>query len=162
MTPDRKIDPDKIHVLDIKTIKGNIDAALDIDINTIAGHSFAFESGTGLNVEENIIGVKLLVNIEAVDKTDIPLGIKGSYTHELVFRVENLSDFIESTGEGDEKSYDIDLLLGSTIISIAYSTIRGIIFNRTQGTSLGTVILPVVDPKILLGFNKENQQLQLK
>lgn len=160
MNPERKIDPDKIHVLDIKTIKGNIDAASDININAIAGHRFIFESGTGLNADDNIIGIKLVVHIEAMDKADKPLGINGSYTHELVFRVDNLSDFLDTKGEDDKKSYTIDLLLGSTLVSIAYSTIRGIIFNRTQGTSLGSVILPIIDPKKLLIIPSENQPKQ--
>ncbi len=95
-----------------------------------------------------IVGIQVVVNIDAVDDNDNLLPIKGSYTHEIVMKVENLNDFVE-VSEGDEK-IKIDGLLGATLVGIAFSTIRGIIYIRTQGTSLGTVILPVVDPKRML------------
>lgn len=153
MSNEKIIDPEKIHLINIKTIKGNIDAAADIDINSIAGHEFSFELGTGLNVEDNVIGMQLVVNIQAKDSADKLLPINGSYTHEIVFIVDNLKDFLEPDESGNNK-YKIDGGLGSTIVSIAYSTIRGIIFTRTQGTSLGSVILPVINPKKLMGLEK--------
>ena len=73
----------------------------------------------------------------------------------MVFRVDNLDDFIEP----QEKGNLIDGGLGSTLISIIYSTVRGIIFTRTQGTSLGLVIIPVIDPKILMGIKESNETL---
>lgn len=151
MSNERIIDPEKIHLINIKTSKGNIDAAADIDVNAIAGHEFSFELGTGLNVEDNVIGMNLVVNIQAKDSADKLLPINGSYTHEIVFIVDNLKDFLEPDESGNNK-YKIDGGLGSTIVSIAYSTIRGIIFTRTQGTSLGSVILPVINPKKLMGL----------
>lgn len=151
MNPEAKVDPEKIHLIDIKTLKGNIDSASDKDSNAIAGHQFSFELGTGLSVEENVIGIHLVINIEAKDNEDKLLLITGSYTHELVFKVDNLTDFLVIDEEAAGK-YKIDGGLGSTIVSIAYSTVRGIIFTRTQGTSLGSVILPVIDPKKLMGL----------
>ena len=152
MNPERKVDAEKIHLLNIKTLSGNIDGATDADINAVVGHQFNFELRTGLNPDDNIIGLQLVVVIEARDKTDKPLNVKGSYTHEIVFKVENLIDFLEKVETDDKPKYNIDGGLGSTLVSIAYSTIRGIIFTRTQGTSLGAVILPVIDPKKLMGI----------
>lgn len=151
MSNERIIDPEKIHLINIKTIKGNIDAASDTDVNLISGHEFSFELGTGLNDADNIIGINLIVNIEAKDNADNILPVTGSYTHEIIFIVDNLKDFLVPD-ESDPKHYKVDGGLGSTIVSIAYSTIRGIIFTRTQGTSLGSVILPVINPKKLMGL----------
>lgn len=36
--------------------------------------------------------------------------------------------------------------MGATLLGIAFSTARGIIFERTRGTFFDGVILPVVDP----------------
>jgi hypothetical protein len=151
MIKERKIDPEKIHLVNIRTIKGNIDAATDIDSNAIAGHQFNFGLGTGINLTDNIIGLLLEVSIEAKDKADKPLNVKGSYTHEIVFKVDNLIDFLEPVNKEGNNSYNIDGGLGSTLVSIAYSTVRGIIFTRTQSTSLGSVMLPIIDPKKLMG-----------
>jgi hypothetical protein len=146
MKPDRKVEADKIEILGIRTLKGSIDAQTDAATDKIAGYKHNYEVTAGLNIEEKIVGYLLGVQISAVDKEDIPLNIEGSYTHEIIFRVGNLDELVDIT-EGD---HIIDAGLGSTLISIAYSTIRGIIFSRTQGTSLGLVILPVIDPKILM------------
>lgn len=154
MSPERKINAEKIHLLLIRTLSGNIDAATDIEINAVTGHQFNFELQTGLDVDNNIIGLQLLVAIEARDKNDKPLNVRGSYTHEIIFRIENLIDFLDKIESGDKPRYNIDGGLGSTLVSIAYSTIRGIIFTRTQGTSLGSVILPVIDPKKLMGIQE--------
>lgn len=152
MNSERKVDAEKIHLLHIRTLSGNIDGGTDADINAVAGHQFNFELRTGLNPDDNIIGLQLVVAIEARDRSDKILNVKGSYTHEIVFKVENLVDFLDKVENGDKPKYNIDGGLGSTLVSIAYSTVRGIIFTRTQGTSLGSVILPVIDPKKLMGI----------
>lgn len=152
MNPERIIDPEKIQLLNIRTLSGNINEVTDSEINAVVGHQFNFELRTGLNPEDNIIGLHLVVSIEGRDKSDNPLNVKGSYTHEIVFKVENLIDFLDQVESGDNPKYNIDSVLGSTLVSIAYSTVRGIIFTRTQGTSLGSVILPVIDPKKLMGI----------
>jgi hypothetical protein len=157
MSPERKIEADKIHILNIRTLKGNIDASAEANTEKIAGHQFSFELNTGLNPAEKVVGLQLLVNINAVDKDDKPLNIKGSYTHEMLFHVDNLDEFIESK----DGSNVIDAGMGSTLISIIYSTVRGIICTRTQGTSLGLVVLPVIDPKKLMGvIGKEEMKAE--
>ena len=145
------IDPDKIKVVNIKTVKGNIDSTAD-STPKIGGYEFKFGLKSGLDIEKKYVGLHLLIEIEAKDDADNNIGIHGSYTHEIVFKVENLDDFV-THGTPDPDNTDalfLDGGIGSTLVSIAYSTIRGIIYNRTQGTSLGTVILPIIDPKKLI------------
>lgn len=146
MNSDKMIEPEKIHIVSIKTLKGNIDCAADSNSEAIEGHTFKFQMEMGVNVKDKIIGFQFGVNIEGVGKSDEELNISGSYTHEILFMVENLNDFLVENPTG----VTIDALLGSTLVGIAYSTTRGIIFNRTQGTSLGTVTLPVIDPSLLM------------
>ncbi|MDX2049196.1 MAG: hypothetical protein SFU87_20595 [Chitinophagaceae bacterium] len=153
MSSVRKIDADKIHILSIRTLKGNIDASSEANTDKIASHQFNFELATGLNPTEKVVGLQLLVNINAVDKDDKPLSIRGSYTHEMLFHVDNLDEFIETSESGNV----IDAGLGSTLISIIYSTVRGIICTRTQGTSLGLVVLPVIDPRKLMGLAEKEE-----
>ncbi|MBY0478947.1 MAG: hypothetical protein K2Q24_14970 [Chitinophagaceae bacterium] len=154
MSTEKKVDPEKIQIVNIRTIKGNINGTSDIDETLIGGHQFNFELGTGLNPEENIVGLQLMVSITAKDKNEVPLDIRGSYTHEIIFIVENLNEFLTETGTSEKKKFIVDGTLGSILVSIAYSTVRGIIFTRTQGTSLGTVILPVIDPKQLMKLHQ--------
>ena len=152
MSTEKKVDPEKIQIANIRTIKGNINGTSDIDEALIGGHQFSFEMGTGINPVDNIVGLQLVVNISLQDKNGVTLDIQASYTHEIIFIVENLGDFLTETGNEEKKGFLIDGTLGSVLVSIAYSTVRGIIFTRTQGTSLGSVILPVIDPKQLMGL----------
>lgn len=155
MNPDRKIDAEKMHMLSVKTLKGNIDSASGIDPNLITGHSFDFQLGHGMDTEQKLIGFELKIDIEALGKKNEPLGIKGSYTHEIVFKVENMDDFIDQAEKPEDTV--MDYMLMATLVGIAYSTVRGIIFTRTQGTSLNTVILPVVDPKKIIRPDEVNE-----
>ncbi len=148
MNPDRIIEPAKIHVVSLKTLKGNIDASPGIDADMIKGHSYDFIVGTGVNTEEKIVALELTIDIKAMGKGNQVLPITGSYTHEIVFMVENLDDFMDIT---ENEPPVMDGILNGTLTGIAFSTVRGIIFSRTQGTSLGTVILPVIDPKKIMG-----------
>ncbi|MDN3654047.1 hypothetical protein QWZ08_00330 [Ferruginibacter paludis] len=152
MNKERKIIPDKIHVLNIKTIKGNIESAPDADPEQIKGYRFDHSLGTGINEEESLIGLKLTVDIEALDAKDEPIGISASYTHNFTFNVENLEDFLEKDNNEDDTPA-IDPLMVATLVGIAYSTVRGIIYTRTQSTSLNGVVLPVIDPKKLLEYD---------
>lgn len=151
MTPTKAVDPEKIHIVSIKTIKGNIDGGTDASPMTVAGHHFDFELLTGIGRAEQMVGLQILADIMCVDASDQPTGIKGSYTHEVIFKVEDFEDHIHNSGE-DTENFQVNEALMLTLAGIAYSTIRGIIFNRTQGTSLGTVILPVIAPKKLMGI----------
>jgi hypothetical protein len=62
---------------------------------------------------------------------------------EFRFVVENFEDFVK-VEEKDE--IRIDAALAATLLAMAYSTARGIVFERTRGTFFDGVILPVIDP----------------
>ena len=152
MNPERKIEPSKILILDIKTIQGQITSEEKENMGVMGGHNFQFELTTGLNPDENVIGLKLKIDIDAIDKEGKSIGITGSYTHEIIFNVQNLNDFLDVKEVNGKKEYLIDSIFGATLAGIIYSTVRGIIFTRTQGTSLGVVVLPVIDPQVLVPY----------
>lgn len=153
MLKERKIIAEKIHITNIRTVRGNIESPSDFDMEEINGHRFEFDLKTALKKESKLLGLKLQVDIIAQNEANEDLPAKGSYTHEMVFLIENLDDFIDT-----EKGVDlIDPSLGSTLVSIIYSTVRGIIYSRTQGTSLDAVVLPVVAPLKLMGIEKDMQ-----
>jgi hypothetical protein len=159
MNPGRKIEASKIHILQIKTLQGNIDTAAGVSDDAIEGHRFSFELETGFNPDDKIVGIRLKVLIEGYDENDVTLDVTGSYTHEIIFQVENLNEF---TDVGEDEKTRIDAGLGSTLVGIAYSTIRGIIYTRTQGTSLNVVTLPVIDPRELMGLETNQPKKAVK
>ncbi|HMR85685.1 MAG TPA: hypothetical protein PKE30_21230, partial [Niabella sp.] len=127
MSDNKKIDADQIHILNLKTIQGNIECGADTDTSDVGAHLFSFDLDDALNTEESIVAIKLKVDIQAFNSADEELDLKGSYTHEMIFKVDNLNDFLR---EKDGKKL-LSAVLGSTLVGIAYSTIRGIIYTRT-------------------------------
>jgi hypothetical protein len=145
MTKDRKIEPDKISIQTLQTIKGSIDSPSNLSFATGGEHNFEFELEHGVQVVEKVVGIILSVVIRAIwPNQPATQQVVASFTHELVFKVENLDDFVEVV---DGAKPIVDRLMMGTLIGIAYSTVRGIIYTRTQGTALKGAILPVIDPK---------------
>ena len=158
MNEERKIEPEKIHILSIKTLKGKIENREDVPSSSIVGYRYKNALAIALNLDEKIVGLKHTIYIDTFNKKQEELNIKASYTHEFIFKVDNLNDFVEVSEEKDEterEEENIDPIMLGTLAGIAYSTVRGIVMNRTQGTALNAVILPVIDPKKLTDLTVE-------
>jgi hypothetical protein len=148
MKADRIIAPDKIHLVRLKTIQGAINnegPSPDIEVK---GYAYKSDAKIAINIVEKVIGIRLDVLMEGLAANREKLGLTARYTHELVFVVDNLEDFTDPAVEGKEPTVD-PLILG-TLLGIAYSTVRGILYTRTQGTPFASALLPVVDPKTFI------------
>lgn len=149
-----KIIPDKIHLLAVNVFKANIETSDEFleEPKPVFGFEFGIAKEVSHNVEKGAARFRLFFTMDAHDKDAKSLGLKAEYGIEFHFYVENFSDFVQHTKDGEVQ---IELSLGGTLMSVAYSTSRGIILERTQGTMFGGVILPVIDPfKILLEEDK--------
>lgn len=70
----------------------------------------------------------------------------------FVFKVDNLENIITSSDkEIDEK------ILKTNMISISYSTLRGIIFSETKGNVVNDLILPQQNPNTLFEKMKSEE-----
>ncbi len=148
MNKEIRIDADQIHILTVRTLQGSIDCDDAIDSSDVATHGFSFQMENAVDIDRLMVAFKLKVEIQAFSKTNKQLPAKGSYTHEIVFKVDNIADFTSA----EEKLLRADM--ASVLVGIVYSTIRGIIFTRTQGTPLNTVILPIIPPLRLMGMEE--------
>ncbi len=137
--------PEKIRIESIKTIRGNIEAPVDVVLEDGCGFAIGFETESGLSLEDKIVRFVLTVNINTHDPQGNALPVKASYTHQFIFVVENLDEFVST-----ENGLELDFLMGATLAGIALSSVRGIILTRTQGTPFDGFILPVIDPKQLI------------
>lgn len=148
MNKEGKIDPDKIFFLSILTIKGSIESGEQESFEKSKAYEFEFSSTISIERSLEQVQVVLGITIISVSEPGVPTGVKASYTNKFVFYVANLEDLVDF--KEDTKKAVIHANLGGTLLSMAYGTMRGIIYIRTQGTIVEGVILPVIDPKILL------------
>jgi len=149
MSENIEIVPEKIHLRSIKLLGGNITANEDSSMEKIFGFNVQYGVKDELAFEENIFRFVFSVNLEALNKNEMPIGVRAQYSIEFIFYIENLAHYISAM---DKKKNTIvfNPILPNTLLSIVYSTSRGIILSRTQGTVMEGVILPVIDTKALL------------
>jgi hypothetical protein len=145
-----KVDPSKITIICINTIKSAIntdDSFLNapVDFNKA---SVGFSQNSRFNFEKKIIAVRLNIILEGVNNENTPVGVKGEFCFEFQLHIDNLEVFIEQ--DKNDNSIKVSGELGASIMGIVYSTARGIVLERTQNTYLKGAILPVIDPAILL------------
>lgn len=142
------IHPELITILSIKIFKSNINATDEYMNDPVkpAGTEINVGQNTAFNLEKKNIRIRLIVKLEAKKNETESLGLTGEYVLEFHFHVDDLEQFII---EKDDKKY-IDGKLGGTLSVIVYSTARGIIYERTAATAFEGVVLPVIDPNLLL------------
>jgi hypothetical protein len=146
------IQPELISILSVKVFKA-IQTSTDEYLNNPVipnGVEISIGQNTALNIEKKNIRIRLNVQLEAKKNEAQPIGLSGEYGLEFHIHVENLEQFLV---EKDGKTL-IDKKLGGTLSGIVFSTARGIIFERTSSTFFNGVLLPVIDPNLLLNHNQ--------
>ena len=111
---------------------------------------FETDGSLGLYEELDIIQMKLKITVSAKAKKgdNVPVCNLETTTD---FKVENL----KSLRTGD--TYTVPFRLSFTIQTVAYSTTRGILYERMAASRIGGVLMPLVDisqsPKRDMVFN---------
>lgn len=144
-----QIKADKISIISIRILSGNISCSDEAANNhpVIEGCDTEISITHRFNAEMKQFLFLLQVNLNAKDQSNELIGITAEYKIEFIIQVDNLEEYKVDNEDG---SHSYHPMLGGTLVSIVYSTARGIIISRTQGTLLEGVILPVIDPIKLL------------
>lgn len=143
-----QIAPEKIHMEGIRILKSHF----EVDISTgeeerdVSSYGIGLKSDTVFNHNENRVRFRLFLKIQGYNDVKEVLGIKGEYHIDFFYHIENLQDFVT----WEEDKFKVEAILGGTLAGISYSTCRGIILGRTETTDFNGVILPVINPNLLL------------
>ena len=141
------LQPDKIEIVDFKIIKGQINSPFDFEVDKVKGHTFNVNFELGFNIPDKLIKADFSVNVETKSvKEEIEEAI-GAFSFVYVFHVDNIE---ELTKLEKDNTVTLHPSLGNALASITYSTSRGILMTRFQGTALSNFILPVINPNKLL------------
>lgn len=147
-----KIIPEKIHLVSMNIFQANLETAEEFLNQPQPVDSF--EIGTVYEMAHNFkdkgTRIRLYFQMNALDVEGGHQGVKVEYGIEFHFVVENFHEFIPT----NKKESLIDSALPATLLGMAYSTSRGIIFERTRGTFFQGVLLPVIDPFKMLVENE--------
>ncbi|HAY3544947.1 hypothetical protein HZQ28_17545 [Elizabethkingia anophelis] len=144
----KKINPDLIELFKIKVES-------DIKINNSPDPEdteiiIGFACSTQHNVVEKKIKVLLGVKLSKSNESD-ESDESAIFSFEYFFNIKELEGFYTiKKGEDMEEVVVLSSQLAITLVSIAISTSRGIVFEKLQNTKWNNVIIPVVSPKEIL------------
>lgn len=137
-------DPEKIHIKEYKVLNIELSNSLDVFSATLD-----FEHIVGYNVAVNYDNALIKTEIEITITATIP-GKESPKCHlkvAYIFDVAELKELITPL-EGEKFNVSDDVLQSITVIS--YSTTRGILLSKTQGSYFDKFILPVLNVHALL------------
>ena len=148
----KRIDTDKITMREFRLVKGQIDSPFDFRISNIKSFNYTVDFKTSFNFEENLVKADFTIDIASVSNEPTT---EATCTYHFVF-LFHVSDLKENAEIQENNTVDWNPFLANAIASITYSTSRGILMSRFQGTVMKDFILPVVDPNTL--WDRQRQQ----
>lgn len=152
MAEAKKIQPDKIIMREFRLVKGQIDSPFDFKVSDIKSFDFKVDFNTSFNLDEGLIKADFVIDVTTISNEPTTEAF-CNYHFVFLFYLENLKEHVQALEDGN---IDWNPYLANAIASISYSTSRGILIARFQGTVMKDFILPVVDPNAL--WDKRVQQ----
>lgn len=139
--------PEKIFIKDIKITNAQVNSVSDFDTSSDETEFDLSLTTKTLFNEEKGCRIIFEVDISKINENQVTLA-SATFTIKFDFQIENLDTFLNYSE--DKTSMTADAEIGIALMGIAYSTARGILLSRTAGTVLEGIILPVIDPAVLL------------
>ena len=99
-------------------------------------------------LEEQYVIIDLTVHCQPMDAAGQELPVQGRFRLHLTFRVAQLGNYLEAQDPNGLLAPNQPLVL--TLISVAYSTARGLIAAKTNETVLQGFVLPLLDVRDLV------------
>ncbi|MEP0264216.1 hypothetical protein [Dokdonia sp.] len=142
-----KFDPTELDIIEHKIVQGHIESPFEFDSDLIENYKTDMSFNASFVIEKKLVkaymGFVIQTNSESDQKES-----NAEFDFVYVFRVGNIEELL--TTEEDGEINDLELTLLTAIAAISFSTSRGILMTRLQGTVMKDYILPVIDPKKLL------------
>ena len=147
MFDDIVLQPEKIHIREFKIIRGSVNSPTDFKSKRISTYRSDVGFDMAFNLDKNLIKAEIQINAATVSGGKNKEEADGFFHIAFFFEVDDLQELAKQTESND---LEIHPGLANAIASITYSTARGIIITRFQGTALCDFILPVISPNVLL------------
>ena len=143
-------DPEKLSIIEFKFIKGQVDTPEEFLIDKVDSHQLENTLQLAFNLDEKLVKADFSVEIKTESKGANVKEATGSFYLVFIYRIENLEELAKP---GKTNGIELHPDLGNALSSITYSTSRGILLTRLQGTALQNFVLPIINPNKLLHNN---------
>lgn len=143
-----KVIPDKIHLVGFRIIHAEMNSPFEFDIHQIGSFENDVKFDMSFNLEDAMVKADFDVTIKTLSKEHTNSDeASAAFSFVYIFHVENFSELAKVM---IDDTLDIHSGLSTALASIVYSTSRGILMTRFQGTALADFILPIIDPQKLV------------
>jgi hypothetical protein len=142
-----KFDPAQISIIDIRFIKGQIEAPESFSADAVTEYKIENTLQLYFNPADKLAKTEFIINIETVSNNSSNSEAKGYFHLIFIFRIENLEELAKLN---KNNLVETEPTLTSSLASLTYSTSRGLLINKVTDTPLHKLILPVIDPNSLL------------
>lgn len=142
-----KFDPEKITIIEFKTVKGQVDTPEDFDQDKIVGHQLENTLQLSFNLDDKLVKSDFIIEIKTESQEANPQESIGNFHFVFIYQIANLEELAERDKNNLIK---LDPALGNVLSSITYSTARGILLTKLQGTAFQGFVLPIINPNKLL------------
>lgn len=142
----KTLDVSQLSLFQYEIINASIKSSIGFDPELVEGHEFNVNLDMNFDEANKVVLAKLDFAISTKSSKEMPQA-KGEFELVYAFHVGNLEDLIERDEEG---VLVVNAGLSNAIASVSYSTSRGILLTRFQGTPLSGFILPIINPNDLL------------
>lgn len=146
MTKTKSFDVNKLSLFQYEITNASIKSTLAFDSKLIESHEFHVDLDFHFDEPNKVVLAKLNFDISTKSSEEVEEA-KGSFELVFAFHVANLEELTEKNEKGE---LIVNGALSNAIASVSYSTSRGILLTRFQGTALSGFILPIVNPNELL------------
>jgi hypothetical protein len=143
-------DPEKITLVEFRILKEQVDTPENFDISKVIGHHLDNSLQFGFNLNDKLAKADFTASIKTSSKSANESEASANVHLKFIYRIENLEEL--ATAEKN-KRLRLHPALASALSSLTYSTSRGILLIRLQGTALQNFILPIINSNNLLHKN---------
>ena len=147
MSDNQIFEAEKLSILEFKFLKDQVDTPEDFVIEKVIEYKIENSLQLAFNLEEKLSKVDFSIEITTNCGDPNVKEASGSFHLVYVYKVENLE---ELTVLNKSNLIEVQAVLTNALSSITYSTSRGILFLRLQGTALQNFMLPIINPNKLL------------
>jgi hypothetical protein len=140
-------EPEKFTFQEFKMVKGQVDAPEQFDPGKVEAFLLDNSLQLGFNLEQKLVKADFTVDIKSVSKGANQNESHGIFHLVFIYHIDNLEELATP-----DKNNLIQMhpALGNALSSLTYSTARGILMIKLQGTALQNFVLPVINPNSLL------------
>jgi len=141
-------DPEKMSLTEFKIIKGQVDTPEEFSIEKVEGHHIENSLLLSFSLDEKLARADFNIEVKTDSKGFNPNEASGNFNFVFIYQIENLEELAKSNSKNN--LIDVHPDLAVALASITYSTSRGVLLTRFQGTALQTFVLPVISINKLL------------